>query len=299
MTSLELSDGQISEFWECGYVAVPAITSQDEVILMRRVFERLFAERAGREEGAQFDMVTHDEDDEPARLPAIISPVNFAPELRHTRYRANARAIARQLLGSTATAAFEHAILKPAQRGAATPWHQDEATRVDSNFVYEQVSIWMPLQEATIENGCMHYIPGSHKGDVLDHRSPKSDRKVHAIECAGEFDPSAATPCPLPAGGAVIHHGRTLHCAGPNSTNNARFAYILAFEIPPVPLAGGRDFYWNREKETANRLRRSAWRKRGGVVIELVRRARYGALGNPKRMLFEVRRAMRALLQSK
>ena len=187
MTSIELSDGQISEFWECGYVAVPAITSRDEVILMRRVFERLFAEKAGREEGAQFDMMTHDEDDEPARLPAIISPVNFAPELRHTRYRANARAIARQLLGSTATAAFEHAILKPAQRGAATPWHQDEATRVDSNFVYEQVSIWMPLQEATIENGCMHYIPGSHKGDVLDHRSPKSDRKVHRDRMRGRI----------------------------------------------------------------------------------------------------------------
>ena len=266
---------------------------------MRGIFERLFADKAGRKEGAQFDMMTHDEDDEPVRLPTIISPVTFAPELRHTRYRANARAIARQLLGSTVTAAFEHAILKPARHGAATPWHQDEATRVDSNFAYEQLSIWMPLQEATIENGCMHYIAGSHKGDVLAHRSANNDRKLHAIECAGGFDLAEATPCPLGAGGAAIHHGRTLHCAGPNRTDSARFAYILAFQIPPVPLAGGRDFYWNREKETANRLiRRNAWRKRGGIVIELVRRARYGDLGNPKRMLFKALRAMRALLHS-
>ena len=276
-----LSKEQIAEFWERGYVSLPAITSPDELIRLRGVFERLFAENAGRKEGAQFDMITHDRDDEPAKLPAIINPVSFARELRYTRYRANAHAIARQLLGPTATATFEHAILKPARRGAATPWHQDEATRVDASFAYEQLSIWMPLQEATTENGCMQYIAGSHKGDVLAHRSPNGDRKVHAIECAGGFDPAEATPCPLPAGGAAIHHGRTLHCAGPNSTDICRFAYILAFEIPPAPLAVARDFYWNREKDTASRLRKSVWRRRGGILIELVRRARYWRPSKP------------------
>ena len=290
-----LSEEQISHFWEHGYVSLSAITSTEELLTLRTVFERLFCERAGRNEGRQFDMLTHDEDDAPARLPAIINPITFAPELRHTHYRANARAIARQLLGSTATAAFEHAILKPARHGAATPWHQDEATRVDPNFDYQQLSIWMPLQDATVENGCMQYIAGSHKGDVLAHRSPDGDRKVHAVECAGGFDVAKAIACPLPAGGAVIHHGRTLHSAGPNSTNNDRLAYILAFEVPPTPLAVARDFYWNREKETASQLRRKAWRKRGGVFVEWLRKARYEALQNPKRLLFEVRRAMRAL----
>ena len=290
-----LTEEQIADFWERGYVCLSAITSTEEVKFVRGVFERLFRERAGRNEGRQFDMLTHDEDDGPAKLPAIINPITFAPELRHTRYRANALAIARQLLGTTATTAFEHAILKPARHGAATPWHQDEATREDPNFDYQQLSIWMPLQDATIENGCMQYIAGSHKGDVLAHRSANNDRKVHAIECAGGFDGAEAIACPLPAGGAAIHHGRTLHCAGPNSTNNDRLAYILAFEVAPTPLAVARDFYWNREKETASQRRKKAWRKRGGVFVEWLRRARNETLQNPKRLVLEIRRAMRAL----
>lgn len=295
--TIKLSAQQIAQFHERGYLTLPEITSPEEVSLFRIIFQRLFAERVGRREGAQFDMITHDEDDQPARLPTIINPVNFASELRATRYRANALAIARQLLGPEVTASFEHVILKPAREGAATPWHQDEATRVDPNFVYQQLSIWMPLQEATIENGCMHYIPGSHWGEVLAHRSPNSDPKIHAIECAGGFDPASAVACPLPAGGATIHQGRTLHYAGPNLTDTPRFAYILAFEVPPTPLAGGRDFYWNRDKQTANLQRKRIWWRHGGIVIELVRKMKNGTINNPKRVLFEVRRALRALLK--
>jgi hypothetical protein len=62
-----LSEEQISHFWEHGYVSLSAITSTEELITLRTVFERLFCERAGRNEGRQFDMLTHDEDDAPAR----------------------------------------------------------------------------------------------------------------------------------------------------------------------------------------------------------------------------------------
>ena len=245
-------------------------------------------------------MVTHDDDGETSQaLPAIINPVNFAPELRATVFRANAEAIARQLLGPAATASFEHAILKPPRFGAATPWHQDEATRVDASFEYEQLSIWMPLQEATPQNGCMQYVPGTNKGDVLPQRSPKNDPKIHAIECAGGFDPADAILCPLPPGGATIHHGRTLHYAGPNSSDQPRRAYILAFEIPPKPCTRKRDFYWNHDKQTAGLNRKRRWRKRGGIIIEFVRKVRAGMFRHPARVVFEVRRAIRAIFSRK
>jgi ectoine hydroxylase-related dioxygenase (phytanoyl-CoA dioxygenase family) len=294
---VELTPAQIAEFYERGFLAIPQISSPEEVEFLRGVFDRLFEQKAGRDEGAQFDMVTHDEDEEKQALPAIINPVNFAPELRDTVFRTNAAAIARQLLGPKVTASFEHAILKPPRYGAATPWHQDEATRVDASFDYEQLSIWMPLQEATIENGCIQYIAGSHKGDVLPHRSPKNDPRIHAIECAGGFDPSAAIPCPLPAGGAVMHLGRTLHCAGPNNSDIPRRAYILAFEIPPKPSANPRSFYWNLEKQTANLDRKRRWRKNGGILVEFGRKLRGGMWRQPGRIVFEARRAIRALLK--
>ena len=295
--SAELTPGQIAEFHERGFLSIPCISPPEEVELLRRIFDRLFEQKAGRDEGAHFDMVTHDEDgDGKQALPSIINPVNFAPELRATIFRTNAAAIARQLLGPKVTASFEHAILKPPHYGAATPWHQDEATRVDANFEYEQISIWMPLQEATLQNGCMQYMAGTNKGDVLPHRSPKNDPKIHAIECAGGFDPAEAVPCPLPPGGATIHHGRTLHYAGPNSSDQPRRAYILAFEVPPRPSTRQRSFYWNHDKQTAGLERKRRWRKRGGIVVEFFRKVRGGLWRHPGRVLFEARRAIRALL---
>ncbi len=296
-SEIVLTPEQIAEFHERGFLSIPQISTPEEVELLRGIFDRLFAQKAGRAEGAQFDMVTHDEDDDqPQALPSIINPVNFAPELRATIFRTNAAAIARQLLGPKVTASFEHAILKPAHYGAATPWHQDDATRVDAKLDYELLSMWMPLQEATPENGCMQYIAGTHKADVLPHRSPKSDPRIHAIECAGGFDPADATLCPLPPGGATMHHGRTLHYAGPNASDIPRRAYILAFEVPPKPSTRQRDFYWNRDKQTAGLDRKRHWRKRGGMLIEFARKLRGGLWRHPDRVVFEIRRAVRVLL---
>src|SRR5207302_1600399 len=126
---------------------------------------RLFDGKVGYERGRQLDMVSPDEDAaSPARLSQILNPVEFAPELRETIFRKNAHAVARQLLGDDATLWFEHAISKPALHGAATPWHQDEAHRNDAGVEYQQISFWLPLQQATIENGCLRYLPGSNRG---------------------------------------------------------------------------------------------------------------------------------------
>lgn len=292
-----LTEDQIRFFHENGYIQLPVLSTTEEVAKLRDVFDRLFAEKAGRKEGFQYDLMGHDEDGKTQSLPQIINPVNYAPELKDTHFRANALAIAQQLYGAECVASFEHAILKPAEHGAPTPWHQDEAHRVDPNFEYRQLSIWMPLQEATEENGCMKFIPGSHLGSVLAHASPGNDTKVHALECVGDFDQESAVIVPLPPGGATVHAGRTIHGAGPNRSNIPRRAYILGFEIPPKLSGETRDFPWLKEKQTANKERRKNWRRKGGFVVEVIRKLRRGFLTNPKRLVFEVKRVVRAFFR--
>src|SRR5262249_25958331 len=148
-------------------------------------------------------------------------------------FRVNALAIARQLLGPETQARGEHAIFKPAGRGAATPWHQDEAYW-DPTLDYTAMSLWIPLQEATVENGCMQFIPRSHRQDVLPHHCIDNDPRIHGLE-VDSIDPSTAAACPIPAGGATIHHNRTLHYTGPNRTSIPRRAYILGFGLPSTP----------------------------------------------------------------
>ena len=289
-----LTPEQIASFHERGFLSLPQITSPEEVAQLRVTLGRLFAEKAGWQEGAQFDLVSPD-DDSGTTLTQIVNPVNYAAELRNTEFRANAASIARQLLGDGVTASFEHSILKAADNGAPTPWHQDEAHRASDAFEYQQLSIWMPLQDATEEHGCLRYIPGSHTRGVLSHRRVNDDPKVHAIECEpDQFDLSEAVACPLPAGGAVVHMGCMVHSAGPNTTGTPRLAYTLAFELPPKPATSPRRFYWNDDKQSASTVRRRAWLRRGGVAKDLVRRARYGHLHEPKRLIFEIRRLVRS-----
>ncbi|HYF51206.1 MAG TPA: phytanoyl-CoA dioxygenase family protein [Planctomycetota bacterium] len=247
---------QISFFRENGFVWIPAITTQEEVARLRVIYDRLFEARVGRDEGMQFDLGGTDEEGKPARMPQILSPVKYAPELAETLFRVNALALARQLLAAPeATYMGEHAILKPPFNEQDTPWHQDEAYW-NPDLDYNSLSVWMPLQEATLENGCMQFVPGSHRWEVHPHHCINNDPRIHGLEIDNpEKFSKGAVACPLPPGGATFHLSRTLHYAGPNRTPNPRRAYILGFGTPAVKRATGRDFYWNRQKETARQKR--------------------------------------------
>ncbi len=261
-----LSPEQIAAFREHGFLVLPDFAPAEDLQAMRAIFERLFRERVGWERGAYFDLAGVDEEGRAPKLPQLLKPANFAPELRETRAVANAAMIARQLLGPETVAWFDHAILKPPGYGAATPWHQDDAHRNDPGTHYEQLSLWLPLQPATEANGCMRFMPGTHRGPVLEHRSPHSDPRIMALECVAPFDPAQAVACPLPLGSASMHHSRTLHGAGENVSDEPRFAYILAFRGPMRPAPEFRGYPWNQEKRTAAQERRKAWETRGGSL---------------------------------
>jgi ectoine hydroxylase-related dioxygenase (phytanoyl-CoA dioxygenase family) len=253
--TIDLTADQIASYHANGFLALPAITTPEEVAWLREIYDRLFARRAGREEGNQLDLGGSDEEGKTAVLPQILNPAKYAPEMKEGLFRVNALHVAKQLLGDEAQAMGDHAILKPAGYGAATPWHQDEAYWGEQ-MRYNSFSMWIPLQDATLENGCMQFIPGSHKSEILPHHSINHDPRVHGLEMDELPDPKLAVACPIPAGGCTIHHNRTMHYAGPNRSDVPRRALILGFGTKPQPWDGApRDFYWNKIKKTAREER--------------------------------------------
>ncbi len=291
-----LSSEDFARFEEEGFLAIQGLAAPAEIARVREIYDRLFAEKAGHERGLHLDMVSPDDSAAAVpRLTQLLNPPEFAPELLETDFRKNALAVARQLLGADAEPWFEHAICKPARHGAATPWHQDEAHRNDLGVTYRQISIWMPLQEATIENGCMRYISGSNRGPVLTHRSPHNDPRIMALECADEFDATRETFVPLNAGDAVVHDSRTLHGANANRTDAPRRAYIMAFRGAVHSAPEFRGYPWNLEKRTAADARAKAWSERGGLLGRTAR-AIGGALG---RFFRRVRRKAGSLIRGK
>jgi len=256
-----LTPEQIAGFHREGYLSLPAITTADEVAQLCDIYDHLFEVKAGRDQGDHLDLTTTDEDGQEPALPQILNPAKYAPQLNETQLRANAEAIARQLLGPETAFRFDHAIRKPPKSGAATPWHQDEAY-ADPSAAYDELSIWIPLQEATLENGCMWFVPRSHTDNVLPHHPIGNDPRVIGLEVD---DPEALTAsavaCPLPPGGATIHHCKTLHYTGPNLSDGPRRAYILAFGAPPRKLETPRRFIWLEQQHTKWQERNEAAKK--------------------------------------
>lgn len=244
----DLTAEQIERFQQDGFLALDAITSDADVERLRDSYDRIFEAKAGRGEGNQFDLAGTDKDGAAQSLPQILNPAKYAPELHESELVDNVRVVAEQLLGGEVAVSFAHAIYKPPQTGAETPWHQDAAYWA-ADMEHSSLSFWVPLQPATLENGCMEFVPGSHRDKrVVEHRSLGGDPHVHALELASGSEAELihdVTPCPLPPGGCTIHGPYTLHHTGPNRSDVPRRALILdAVRSELNRKLEGRDRLW-------------------------------------------------------
>lgn len=251
-----VSEDQLAAFRRDGFLLVHGLSSDDEIASLRVLFDRLFCERQGWKKGDLFDMVGLDSPDQEPALPQLLRPSQYEPLLRQSKLAANARCIAEQILGPKAENDLEHAINKPPFNGAATPWHQDDAFHRKGSGVLESISIWMPLQDVTVENGCMKYIRGSNLGPLYPHRSPHNDPRIHGLETVSPPDLTHCVAVPMRAGDAVIHLSRTLHSSGVNTGDQPRRAYVLGYSVQTRRhRLLTRDYPWNLEKQTAREER--------------------------------------------
>ncbi len=119
----------------------------------------------------------------------------------------------------------DQALFKPPY-GNPTAWHIDNPYWSFSSR--DAISIWIALDDATIANGCLWYLPGSHKSARFDH--PGIGQNLGELFKAYpewmKIDPVAAE---ISAGGAVFHNALTAHAAGANMTNKPRRAMTCAF----------------------------------------------------------------------
>ena len=77
--------------------------------------------------------------------------------------------MAKRLLGKDMVFDFDMLISKEGGSTVETPWHQDQSYWLDMTDK-RALSFWFPMEDASIDNGCMWFIRGSHKGGLLPHR---------------------------------------------------------------------------------------------------------------------------------
>lgn len=136
------------------------------------------------------------------------------------------------LLGPAPILYGDMALCKPPRIGSSKPWHQDSAY-----FLYEPfdagVDVWIALDDATIENGCMFVLPGAH------HLGPR--RHEHRDDCTvadGRLDLTQAVPVELKAGGVLLFSVVLPHYTPPNRSERRRRAMQLFYRGAQTRLIG-------------------------------------------------------------
>jgi len=135
---------------------------------------------------------------------------------------------ASQLLGN-APVRFWHDQLfcKPAKKGGVVAWHQDYSYWTRTKPL-AHLTCWCGLDDSTIENGCLQYVPGSHRWGLLDKPELAGDlmgiTQYLTPEQQSQFHP---VPVETKAGEAIFHHPLTLHGSGENKSENPRRAFVI------------------------------------------------------------------------
>jgi phytanoyl-CoA hydroxylase len=110
--------------------------------------------------------------------------------------------------------------------GNPTAWHLDNPYW--SFHSRDAISIWMALDDATLANGCLWYIPGSHKQATNDNVGI-GEHTGALFKVYPQWAKMEAIPAPAKAGTAVFHNGLTAHGAGANMTPRPRRAMTCAY----------------------------------------------------------------------
>jgi hypothetical protein len=244
---IEPTEEQVAFFRENGFLVLDRITTDAEVAWLGEVYDGLFAKPSG-----QFDVTRPYGSDGADKLTQLLFPETQVPELRQTIYYRNARRMIARLLDveEKDLVAWGHMLRKPPNGGHLTPWHQDESYW-EPDLEYCAVGAWLPLEPVDMRNGCMCFLPGSHRGDVLPHHHYGGDPAVHLLEVDEKPDERLMVPAPLRVGGATFHHQRTLHSTAGNSTDRPRRAWANEFQLPPQRRARRADRPWVDEGKRA------------------------------------------------
>ena len=134
---------------------------------------------------------------------------------------------ASQLLGGAVRFWHDQLFCKPARHGGVVAWHQDYSYWTRTTPL-AHLTCWAGLDDSTRENGCVHYVPGSHRWPDLPRTGLAGDmdaiRSVLTDEQKRQFRPVAIE---LKVGEASFHHPRMIHGSYANDTDRPRRATVV------------------------------------------------------------------------
>jgi hypothetical protein len=122
-------------------------------------------------------------------------------------------------------------ICKEPQTGKRTPWHEDSAYWEGRFNSFDGiVTIWLAIDEATKENGCMGVVPGTHTNGFSEYEDMGTDHKIFNAQIKGDsINADDVVWFELKKGTYSLHDSRIIHGANANTSNTRRTGYTMRY----------------------------------------------------------------------
>jgi len=231
-----LTPQQDERFQRDGFLVVESFLSGDEVRHVRQAIERVCTERvAMTRDDAIFNLEKVGDNPLDTTAPAVeagrfrkITGAAFhVPAVRDVFTSKKMLDCMEDIMGPDLHYHSSKVMFKSAGGGAPKPWHQDAAYW--KQFLPNQITVWIAIDDATEQNGCVWAVPGSHKLGLIPH--VKAELQVEE----SRIDLKKAAPVPVRAGGLLIFHSLVLHMSKKNESNQPRWAIICDYDPEPNP----------------------------------------------------------------
>jgi len=228
----KLTDEQIKFFNENGYLlGVPVLTEAqvDDLIAELNTLIDPTVRHAGH--GLFHEFHLNETNDPSAVLSHALGHWRITPAFHDLVFHPALAITSSQLLNNTAIRFWhDQFFVKPPYYGGNVAWHQDYSYWTRTGPM-QHLTIHIALDDQTIENGCLHYIPGSHKwGDTplpITDRHFKDMESIMTVLTEEQQKNFKPAPMLLKKGQACFHHALTVHGSYANKSNGPRRAAVI------------------------------------------------------------------------
>lgn len=226
-----VSDEEIERFRRDGYVHLAGVLSDEELAGIAAVYERFLRREIVVPGKDLCDMAgDYGRAFEDYSIVNVMLPRRYHPAWQGNVYEQRAASIAAQLHGPGMALDYDQLLAKrPFKQDAVFGWHQDQAywpLFEDSRTA----TCWLAVDDSTLENGCMRFVPGSHRQSLRPHRPLHADRgESHTLVAEVDDARDVVRPVPIRRGDVTVHDERVLHGSGGNHSAGWRRAYVVAF----------------------------------------------------------------------
>ena len=223
---------------EHGYVMFPAMLNPTEVGELRAALDEVLEESKGlTEPNEKFSITPGDDGNFYARR--LFSPIKHHKAFYDTMFHADMLDAVENLLGPNIQLHHSKLNMKPpTSREARFEWHQDYPFFPHTN--YDLLAVLIHLDDATIDNGCVRIVPGSHKLGPRLHQFAKDGAfSSQLVDKSVIGDEAQWTHLECPAGSVEMHHCNLLHSSTANLGSRPRSVLIYQFRAADNVALGG------------------------------------------------------------